>query len=125
MVRDLDWRLDLVVVPTVRERDGLALSSRNRYLTGEQRRDALGLSRALRAAHEAWRAGEHRAERIEARMHEVLAMFPGGRAEYIAITDSGTLSPVQMVDGGTVIALAARVGSTRLIDNIILGEGLA
>jgi pantoate--beta-alanine ligase len=125
MVRDLDWPLELVVVPTVRERDGLALSSRNRYLTSEERRDALGLSRALGAAHEAWRAGEHRADRIEARMREVIAMFPGVRPEYIAITDSETLSPVQTVDGGTVIALAARVGGTRLIDNIILGEGLA
>jgi len=125
MVRDLDWPLDLVVVPTVRERDGLALSSRNRYLTSEQRRDALGLSRALGAAHEAWGFGEHRAERIEARIREVLARFPGVRPEYIAITDSATLYPVQMVDGGTVIALAARVGGTRLIDNIILGEGLA
>jgi len=125
MVRDLDWPLDLVVVPTVRERDGLALSSRNRYLTSEQRRDALGLSRALGAAHEAWGSGEHRAERIEARIREVLARFPGVRPEYIAITDSATLYPVQMVDGGTVIALAARVGGTRLIDNIILGEGLA
>ena len=124
MVRDLDWPLDLVVVPTVRERDGLALSSRNRYLTTEERHDALGLSRALGAAHQAWRAGERRTERIAVRMQEVLAMFPRIRPEYIAITDSGTLSPVETVDGGTVIALAAWVGGTRLIDNIILGEGL-
>ena len=125
MVRDLDWPLELVVVPTVRERDGLALSSRNRYLTADERRDALGLSRALQAAHDAWRAGERRAERIEARMREALATSPGLRPEYIAVTDSATLTPVDTVDGGTVIALAARVGSTRLIDNIILGEGLA
>ena len=124
MVRDLDWPLELVVVPTVRESDGLALSSRNRYLSEEQRRDALGLSRALRAAHDAWRDGERRAERIEGRMREVLAMSPGIRPEYIALTEPETLAPVDVVDGGTVIALAARVGATRLIDNIILGEGL-
>ncbi|HKU63065.1 MAG TPA: pantoate--beta-alanine ligase [Gemmatimonadales bacterium] len=125
MVRDLDWPLELVVVPTVRESDGLALSSRNRYLAPEQRRDALAPSRALRAAHDAWRAGERRAERIEALMREALAMFPDVRPEYIAITEPTTLTPIDLVDGGTVIALAVRVGSTRLIDNIILGEGLA
>ncbi|HET7422201.1 MAG TPA: pantoate--beta-alanine ligase [Gemmatimonadales bacterium] len=124
MVRDLDWPLELVVVPTVREADGLALSSRNRYLSPEQRRDALALSRALRAAHEAWRAGERGADRIEARMRDVLAMSPGVRPEYIAVTEPTTLAPVEVVDGDTVIALAARVGATRLIDNIILGEGL-
>jgi pantoate--beta-alanine ligase len=124
MVRDLDWPLELVVVPTVRESDGLALSSRNRYLSPEQRREAPALSRALRAAHEAWRAGERSAERIEARIREELAMSPGIRAEYIAVTEPDTLAPVEVVDGGTVIALAARVGATRLIDNIILGEGL-
>jgi pantoate--beta-alanine ligase len=124
MVRDLDWPLELIVVPTVRESDGLALSSRNRYLSPEQRRDALALSRALRAAHETWRAGERRADRIEARVREVLAMSPEVRPEYIAVTDPETLAPVEVVDGGTVIALAARVGATRLIDNIILGEGL-
>jgi pantoate--beta-alanine ligase len=123
MVRDLDWPLELVVVPTVRERDGLALSSRNRYLSPDQRREALALSGALQAAHETWRAGERRAHRLEARIREVLAMSPGVRPEYIAITDSSTLTPVESVDSGTVIALAARVGNTRLIDNIILGEG--
>jgi pantoate--beta-alanine ligase len=124
MVRDLDWPLELAVVPTVREPDGLALSSRNRYLSPEQRREALALSGALQAAHETWRAGERRAHGLEARIREVLAMSPGVRPEYIAITDSSTLTPVELVDSGTVIALAARVGSTRLIDNIILGEGL-
>ena len=124
MVRDLDWPLELAVVPTVREPDGLALSSRNRYLSAEERRDALALSRALAAAHTAWRGGERRASQIEARMREVLAMSPGVRPEYIAVTEPTALSPLDTVDGGTVIALAARVGSTRLIDNIILGEGL-
>jgi pantoate--beta-alanine ligase len=124
MVRDLDWPLEVVVVPTVREPDGLALSSRNRYLSAGERRDALALSRALAAAHAAWQGGERRARQIEARMREVLAMSPGVRLEYIAVTEPIALAPVDTVDDGTVIALAARVGSTRLIDNIILGEGL-
>jgi pantoate--beta-alanine ligase len=124
MVRDLDWPVQLAVVPTVREPDGLALSSRNRYLSPEERRDALALSQALAAAHAAWRGGERRASQIEARMREVLAMSPGVRPEYIAVTEPIALAPVETVDDGTVIALAARVGRTRLIDNIVLGEGL-
>jgi pantoate--beta-alanine ligase len=124
MVRDLDWPLELAVVPTVREPDGLALSSRNRYLSPGERHEALALSRALAAAHAAWRGGERRASQIEARMRAVLAMSPGVRPEYIAVTEPTALAPVETADHGTVIALAARVGSTRLIDNIILGEGL-
>jgi pantoate--beta-alanine ligase len=124
MVRDLDWPIELAVVPTVREPDGLALSSRNRYLSPDERRDALTLSRALAAAPGAWRGGERQASAIETRVREVLAMGPGVRPEYIAVTEPITLAPVETVDGGTVIALAARVGTTRLIDNVILGEGL-
>ncbi len=124
MVRDLDWPIELVVVPTVREADGLALSSRNAYLSPAERKEALALSAALRAAHEAWREGERDAARIEARMRRVLEMSPGVRLEYISLAEPQGLAPVEMVDGGTVVALAARVGSTRLIDNIILEEGL-
>jgi len=124
MVRDLDWPIELVVVPTVREPDGLALSSRNAYLSPAERKEALALSAALRAAHEAWRAGERDATGIEARMRRVLEMSPGVRLEYISLAEPEALAPVETVDGGTVVALAARVGSTRLIDNIILEEGL-
>ncbi|MFL5494990.1 MAG: pantoate--beta-alanine ligase [Gemmatimonadales bacterium] len=125
MARDLDWPIDIVIVPTVREPDGLALSSRNAYLSPEDRRTALALSTALREAHAAWREGERRAEPIEARMRRRLAAFPGANVEYIAIADPATLSPVAQVDPETVVAIAARVGSTRLIDNITLGEGIA
>jgi pantoate--beta-alanine ligase len=124
MVRDLDWPLELAVVPTVREPDGLALSSRNRYLSPDERHEALALSRALAAAHAAWRGGERRASQIEAQMRAVLAMSPGVGPEYIAVAEPTALARVETVDHGTVVALAARVGSTRLIDNIILGEGL-
>lgn len=124
MVRDLDWPIELVVVPTVREADGLALSSRNAYLSPAERKEALALNAALRAAHEGWLAGERDAARIEARMRRVLEMSPGVRLEYISLAEPEGLAPVETVDGGTVVALAARVGSTRLIDNIILEEGL-
>ena len=124
MARDLDWPIEIVIVPTVREPDGLALSSRNAYLSPEDRRIALGLSTALREAHAAWREGERRAEPIEARMRRTLAAFPGAKVEYIAIADPATLSPVALVESETVVAIAARVGSTRLIDNIKLGEGI-
>jgi len=124
MVRDLDWPVEIVVVPTVREPDGLALSSRNAYLDAEERRQATGLSSALQAAHDAWRAGQTNSQRLEDTMRQRLAMFPDIRLEYLAIVEPRTLAPVTTVSADTVIALAARVGRTRLIDNIVLGEGL-
>ena len=124
MVRDLDWPLEIVVVPTVREPDGLALSSRNAYLDDEERRQAAALSGALRAAHEAWRAGQTSAEALEATIRQRLAMFPGVRVEYIAIVEPRTLTPIVTTHADTIVALAARLGRTRLIDNIVLGEGL-
>lgn len=124
MVRDLDWPIELVIVPTVREADGLALSSRNAYLDAADRRSALGLSAALRAAHDAWRRGERNAEAIETRMRAVLERYPGLAVEYIALAEPDGLSPVSMTTGETVVAIAGRVGATRLIDNISLGQGI-
>jgi pantoate--beta-alanine ligase len=124
MVRELDWPIDLVVVPTVREADGLALSSRNAYLDPAQRERATALSGALREAHGAWRAGERGAARIEARMHRFLAAYPELQVEYIAVAEPESLAPVTEVREDTVVAIAARIGRTRLIDNIVLGEGV-
>jgi pantoate--beta-alanine ligase len=124
MVRDLDWPLEVVVVPTVREADGLALSSRNAYLSPEERRRALVLSAALRAAHEAFGGGEHRAAALLDIMRARLAAEPEVTIEYIALVEPRRLEPVEVVNAETVVALAARVGRTRLIDNIVLGEGL-
>lgn len=124
MVRDLDWPLELVIVPTVREADGLALSSRNAYLDDAGRRNALGLSAALRAAHEAWGKGDRSAEAIEARMRSVLEKHAGLSVEYVAIVEPEGLTPVSVTAANTVIAVAGRVGRTRLIDNIVLGQGL-
>jgi pantoate--beta-alanine ligase len=124
MVRDLNWSLEIAAVPTVREPDGLALSSRNAYLSPRDRVEAVALSRSLRAAHDAWRQGETRAAVIEQRMRKVLNEFPSILVDYIAVADPDSLAPVATVEATTVIALAARVGGTRLIDNITLGEGL-
>lgn len=124
MVRELDWPIELVVVPTVRDSDGLALSSRNAYLDAEQRRQAAALSGALREAHAAWREGERSTARIEGRMRRFLAAVPQVRVEYIAVAEQESLAPVTEVREDTVVAIAARVGPTRLIDNIVLGEGV-
>jgi pantoate--beta-alanine ligase len=124
LVRDLNWSIEIVGVPTVRERDGLALSSRNAYLREEDRRQAVGLSRALQVAHRSWIEGERRAGTIEQRIREELGNFPGMGVQYIAIVEPRSLTPVEQVDGNTVVALAARVGGTRLLDNITLSEGV-
>jgi pantoate--beta-alanine ligase len=125
MVRDLDWPLEIVVVPTVREPDGLALSSRNAYLDQDHRRRAVVLSAALRAAHERFQAGERQAAALQALVRQTLASEPAVKVEYVAVAEPRTLAPVETVDADTVVALAARLGRTRLIDNIVLGEGLA
>jgi pantoate--beta-alanine ligase len=124
MVRDLDWRLEIVVVPTAREPDGLALSSRNAYLDAGQRPRAVVLSAALRAAHEAFRLGERSAAVLLGTVRGVLATEPSVEVEYVAIVEPATLAPVETVGADTVVALAARLGRTRLIDNIILSQGL-
>jgi pantoate--beta-alanine ligase len=124
LVRDLNWSIEIVGVPTVRESDGLALSSRNAYLREDDRRQAVGLSRALQVAHRSWLEGERRAGTIEQRIREELGNFPGMGVQYIAIVEPRSLTPVEQVDGNTVVALAARVGGTRLLDNITLSEGV-
>jgi pantoate--beta-alanine ligase len=124
MVQDLNWPVEIIGVPTVREPDGLALSSRNVYLDPANRRRAVVLSRALQAAHQAYCAGERRASVLEQRMREELSREPEVQVEYIAITEPDHLQTVADTDGRTVVALAARVGATRLIDNIELAQGL-
>jgi pantoate--beta-alanine ligase len=123
MVRDLDWPIEIVAVPTVREADGLAMSSRNAYLGSEDRRRAVALCRALQAAHAAWENGETRSAAIEERMWRELRVEPEVSVDYIAVAEPEALAPVATVDAGTVVAIAARVGGIRLIDNITLGEG--
>jgi pantoate--beta-alanine ligase len=121
MVEDLDFPLRVVVSPTVRDADGLALSSRNLYLDSAARSQALGLSRALSAVEAAFAGGETDSTALEAAIRDVLSQHPGLEPDYIAITDPERLEPVEKAVPGTIVALAARVGGTRLIDNAILG----
>jgi pantoate--beta-alanine ligase len=119
MVRDLDLPVALAVIPTVRDPDGLALSSRNARLSPPERRRALALSRALRAAEHSVAAGERDAERIRGAALAELA--PDGiEPEYLALVHPETLEPVQALNGRVLVAVAARVGSTRLIDNTLV-----
>jgi pantoate--beta-alanine ligase len=123
MADDLNFGLEVDIAPTVRELDGLALSSRNAYLQGDERRAALALSRALRAVEQAWRGGEADPGPLARRGLDVLRA-PGVAPEYLALVD-GQMRPVARVDARTVVLVAAKVGRTRLIDNVVLGEGIA
>jgi pantoate--beta-alanine ligase len=121
MTRDLGYPIKFIVAPTVRERDGLAMSSRNKYFTPEQRRDARCLYFALRSAREMVRAGRLNAGAIAKEMRSVIrAACPVSKIDYIAFTDSASLRPVQRVTRGTICSLAVRVHSVRLIDNMKL-----
>ncbi len=122
MIQELDIPVRLHISPTVRESDGLARSSRNVYLTPAQRLQALALSRGLRAAEAAFEQGETDAAALERVVRRVLETEPEITTDYIAVVEPRRLAPVSTVDAGTIIALAARVGSTRLIDNVILGD---
>jgi len=119
MVEDLRFPLRLVFGPTVREEDGLAMSSRNRYLDGEQRKRATVLVRALRRGREALEQGERRADVVEALMLDQLRR-EGAEVDYAAVRRVDDLSPLERVEGRVLLAIAARVGSARLIDNFCL-----
>jgi pantoate--beta-alanine ligase len=119
MVADLDLGIEIDVAPIVREPDGLAMSSRNVYLSPEERESALGLYRGLTRAAEAFAGGERDAERLRRLVHEELAR-PGVRVQYVEVVDPETLQPTQPASPGNVLAVAAFVGQTRLIDNVIL-----
>jgi pantoate--beta-alanine ligase len=119
MVRDLSFGIEVVGMPIVREPDGLALSSRNAYLSPEERVRALALSRALLAARDAAARGERDAAALRARAGETIAAA-GARVDYVEIVHPETLAPVPRADPGAVMLVAAFVGRTRLIDNVRL-----
>jgi len=122
MVRDLDMPLAVVVVPTMREPDGLAMSSRNVYLSAEQRRAAPVVYRALGAASQCYAAGERDAGALRQAMRAVLAAEPLANPEYISVADGLTLRELdQVAASGALCSLAVRFGTTRLIDNLVLG----
>ena len=120
MVRDLDMDVEIVVCPIVREPEGLAMSSRNAYLNPERHQQALVLSRSLQQVKSAVDAGERDAEKLTGIGIQAIASEPGARLDYFAVVDAETLEPVVTVSHGTLVAVAAWVGTTRLIDNILL-----
>lgn len=120
LVADLNIDLDVVVLPTVREPDGLAMSSRNARLAPEQRRAALVLHRSLRLSEARVRAGERNAKAILDEMRAVIEAEPLAQIDYVVLCDPETLEPVDRVEGLTLAALAVRFGSTRLIDNTLI-----
>lgn len=122
LVQDLDFPIAIDVAPTVRELDGLALSSRNTYLSSDERRSALALSRALRVLEQKWRGGEADVGALQRAGLEAMRA-PGVTPDYCALVDEA-VQPVTRVTAHTVAAVAARVGKTRLIDNVVLGEGV-
>jgi len=122
MVRDLNMPVEIVVGPIVREADGLAMSSRNAYLDDAQRRQALVLHRALLRVQALADAGERNAGRLIAAGREEFAAEASMRLDYFEIVNAETLDPVEDVSGGALVAVAGYVGSTRLIDNILLAN---
>jgi len=124
MVRDLNLAVEIVVCPIVREADGLAMSSRNAYLNTEQRMRALVLHRSLMLVQRLAEAGERSAARLLAAGREEFAGEDSVRLDYFEIVDAETLDPIEDVSGGALVAVAGFVGSTRLIDNIVLATNL-
>jgi pantoate--beta-alanine ligase len=120
MAKDLNFDVDVVGYPTVREKDGLAMSSRNVYLSRQERAAALSLSRSLKQAESLVRQGERESKRIVAAVRAEIEEEPLARIEYARVCDTETLEEVATVEGAAVLALAVRVGKARLIDNTTL-----
>ena len=120
MVRDLNWDITIVAHPIVREEDGLAMSSRNTYLTSEERRKALCLFKAIQYAKTRFADGVNDASLIKAEIRDIISAISGVNIDYIAVVDKNTLADQEMIDSQSVLALAVRVGTTRLIDNCFM-----
>lgn len=120
MVRDLNFPVEIIGCPIVREPDGLAMSSRNAYLSSDERRRALVLLRSLRAVEDAFRNGLRSASKLAQTGRRVIEQEPQVRLDFLEIVDPDTLDPVEQVLGNTLVAVAAFVGNTRLIDNVVL-----
>ncbi len=120
MTRDLNFPVDVIVCPTVREADGLAMSSRNKYLEGTDRKAAAVLFRALSAAKDAYEGGERNAEVLRGKMKEVLESEPRATVQYVSCADYDTLEELDVVKGKALLSMAVLLGKTRLIDNFVL-----
>ena len=121
MTRDLNFPIDVIVCPTTREADGLAMSSRNKYLEGADRPAATILFRALSAAKSAYEGGERNAEKLRAVMKDTLATETRAQPQYVSCADYDTLEELEVVSGKSLLSMAVLIGKTRLIDNFVLG----
>jgi pantoate--beta-alanine ligase len=121
MVKDLNFPVEIVVCPIVREPDGLAMSSRNVYLTPEERRAATVLFRSLSAAKSAYDSGERQVESLRARVREIVAAEPLARLQYVSCADYDTLEELETLSRKALLSMAVYMGKTRLIDNFVLG----
>ncbi len=120
MVNDLNFDVQILTGPIIREEDGLAMSSRNEYLTGEKRRDALILVKSLQLAQKRILEGKRKASEIREEMEQLIRQVPTAKIDYIAIVDAETLEPVEEIRPNTLIALAVFIDHTRLIDNTVI-----
>ena len=120
MVADLNMNLEIVTIPTVREPDGLAMSSRNTYLNPPERQAAVVLYQALSLAQKLWSQGERDAEKMRQEMLALIQREPLAQVDYISIADAETLDELDRVKSPALVSLAVRIGKTRLIDNIVL-----
>jgi pantoate--beta-alanine ligase len=123
MVKDLDMDIQIVGLPTVREADGMAMSSRNAYLNPEERKSALCLKKSLDLATEMFHQGEKSASRIKNEIEKLILSHPFTQIDYITLCHPVSLEDVVILEGKTLLALAVKVGKTRLIDNCLLGKG--
>jgi len=122
MAQDLDFPLEVMACPTMREADGLAMSSRNARLNPKERQAAAVLYRALSAAQQAYAGGERQAEPLRRSMAEILRAEPLARVQYVSVADPGTLAELQGEVSRALLSMAVFVGKTRLIDNVLLGD---
>ena len=121
MATDLNMNLEVIGCPTVREPDGLAMSSRNTYLNSEEHRAGLVLFKSLALAQELWSGGERSAERIRHQMTALIHKEPLAEIDYVSVADPASLEELAQVTGPALVSLAVKVGTTRLIDNVVLG----
>ena len=122
MALDLNFGLEIVVCPIVREPDGLAMSSRNAYLSDEERKQATVLSQALTEANRSYTEGERDCSKLKDLMESILKSAPKAGIDYCEVVDAETVQPIDRIEGKAVAALAVLFGKTRLIDNHIFGE---
>ncbi|MBL7136951.1 MAG: pantoate--beta-alanine ligase [Candidatus Marinimicrobia bacterium] len=120
MVKDLNFPIKIIIAPIIREKDGLAMSSRNKYLSTEERKQAPTICKALTRAHEEVRLGNKNAKEIEDLIREIISRACLAQIEYVEIVDDSTLDKVEQIKPGTIVTVAVFFGKTRLIDNVIL-----